>query len=81
MWATEVSSYVPLEKIAFCLKKRQDLFVKHWDSFLSYMGITIAGQKTKQNYFNMTLNAFFLFTLFMVLVALWEGGLGCDIGL
>jgi len=26
----------------------------------------------------MTLNAFFLFTLFMVLVALWEGGLGCD---
>jgi len=29
----------------------------------------------------MTLNAFFLFTLFTVLVALWEGGLGCDMGL
>lgn len=46
MWTTEVSSYVPLEKITFCLKKRQDLFVKYWGSFLSYMGITIAGQNT-----------------------------------
>jgi len=38
------------EKIAFSLKKRR---------FLSYMGITTAGQKTPK--FNMTLNAFFLF--------------------
>lgn len=40
MWTKEVSSYVPLEKITFPLKKRQDLFVKHWGSFLSYLGIS-----------------------------------------
>lgn len=40
MWIKEVSSYIPLEKISFRLKKRQDLFVKFWGTFLSYLGIT-----------------------------------------
>jgi len=47
MWTTEVSSNVPLEKIAFCLKKRQDLFCKTLGQFPLLYGYNNSRTKKK----------------------------------
>ncbi len=37
LWLREISSYVPIEKIMFNLKKKSSMFEKIWGRFIAYM--------------------------------------------